>query len=92
MRLVSVSNPRKWSKAVDHFLDTLAAHRDGKGAWRRFPFYYTTLALTELKHPKAREELDYILPACQKKRARLKPKDEISERRIVILDRILDSR
>jgi len=35
-------NRRKW---IEDHLRVLGAHRDGAGRWRRFPFYYTLLAL-----------------------------------------------
>ena len=40
------------------------ARQDGK--WRRFPFYYTVLALTELPGDIARDEMAYILPSCER--------------------------
>ena len=90
MRLVRVSNPKDWKKPLDHLLSALPQHRNGKGAWRRFPFFYTALALTELDHPKAKKEREYIRPVCEKKRARLEPKDDVSRRRIAVLDRVLE--
>ncbi len=43
-------------------LRTLTGLRDGAGRWKRSPFYYTLLVLTEVG-PAGRDELEYALPA-----------------------------
>ena len=75
--------------ALDHLLSALRTHRDNEGAWRRFPFFYTLLALLELDHSRANAELEYALPACERKRKGLKPGSVIAARRIAVLDRVL---
>lgn len=75
--------------ALDHLLSALRKHRDDNGAWRRFPFFYTLLALLELDHPRAAAELKYAGPACERKRKGLKPGTVIAARRIAVLDRVL---
>jgi hypothetical protein len=42
---------------------TLKEHRDGRGRWLRFPFYYTLLTLTEAGTHAATDELRYAAPA-----------------------------
>lgn len=46
-----------------------AAHlhslRDGAGRWRRFPFWYTVLALSEIDAPEASKELQYAAAPLQ---------------------------
>ena len=74
--------------ALDHLLSALPTHRDDKGAWRRFPFFYTLLALLELDNPRAAAELEYALPECERKRKGLKPGNVIAARRIAVLDRV----
>lgn len=37
----------------------LRSMRDGEGQWRRFPFWYTVLALAEMDVPEASKELKY---------------------------------
>jgi hypothetical protein len=37
----------------------LRSMRDGQSGWRRFPFWYTVLALSEMDSPEARMELKY---------------------------------
>ena len=77
--------------ALDHLLSALPKHRDGQGAWRRFPFFYTLLALSELDHPKVREELRYARGACEEKLTRLKPGDDVAMRRIAVIGRVLEA-
>jgi len=40
--------------------------RDGKGQWRRFPFWYTVLALSEMDVPEASRELKYAAPVLER--------------------------
>ncbi len=73
----------------DCMLPVLPLHRDAKGAWHRFPFFFTLLALIEMSHPAALDELRYALPECEKKLERLRPKDVYSERKFAVLERVL---
>ena len=60
--------PPRWllDTAQRHGLRVLAGYRtDGRG-WRRFPFYYTLLALTEIDLPAARAELRWAAPAAER--------------------------
>jgi hypothetical protein len=40
--------------------------RDGKGQWRKFPFWYTVLALAETSLPAASRELEYAADELQR--------------------------
>ena len=80
----------KCDDKLDSMLGVLPLHRDAKGAWRRFPFFFTLLALVEMDRPRALSELRYALPECEKKYKRLKPKDVHSGRKIAVLERVLD--
>ena len=77
--------------ALDHLLSALPQHRDGQGAWRRFPFFFTLLALSELDHPKVRDELRYARGACEQKLTRLKPVNDVALRRIAVMERVLEA-
>lgn len=68
----------------------LKAHRDGSGKWRRFPFYYTLLALSEIDHPSAIEEMRYASPACERYLRRPPKIDRTSQRRHLLARRILE--
>ncbi len=54
---------RKW---IEDHLHVIREHRDGTGRWKRFPFYYTLLALLEVGTPSANAELEYADPACRR--------------------------
>ena len=76
----------KWFRAG---MKTLKASRLDTGRWRRFPFYYTLLALTEIDLPGARKERQYAAPVCEAMLKR-KPKDDhIDLRRRHLAERIL---
>jgi hypothetical protein len=55
---------------LDTGMRVLKAQRDGKGGWRRFPFHYTVLALTEIGTGGARGELRYARPALERRQRR----------------------
>jgi hypothetical protein len=44
----------------------LRSMRDGDHQWRRFPFWYTVLALSEMGSSEARAELKYAAPALER--------------------------
>lgn len=74
---------------LDSGLKTLKAHRDGKRRWRRFPFYYTMLALSEVDDPRARAEIRYAAPSAERYLAR-PHLESIAVRRRDVLARALD--
>ena len=76
---------------LDGMLPVLPLHRDAKGTWHRFPFFFTLLALIEMSRPAALDELRYALPECEKKLERPRPKDVYSERKFAVLDRVLEA-
>lgn len=47
-------------------MTALKAHRLTTGRWRRFPFFYTLLALTEVDPILSRREMQFAAPACQR--------------------------
>ena len=51
-----------------------AAHlrsvRDGDYGWRKFPFWYTVLALSEMDSSEAKAELKYAAPALERAASR----------------------
>ena len=70
-------------------MKTLASLRDGKGRWKRFPFYYTLLVLDSMELPAARREMQYAAPACERIIKRETKKDKISRRRRILAEKIL---
>lgn len=67
----------------------LKAQRDDKGGWRRFPFYYTLLALSEIDLPAARSEMRYAEKRCERLMAKTRPTGATTRRRIAVLEKIL---
>jgi hypothetical protein len=71
-------------------MKTLESLRDGKGRWKKFPFYYMLLVLSEMELPAARKELQYVAPACERVLKRETKKTKISQRRRILAERILE--
>jgi hypothetical protein len=67
----------------------LRAHRTDDGRWRRFPFYYTLLALSEMNLRPALNEMRYAAPLLERYVKRRAQDNRFSERRRVISERIL---
>ena len=67
----------------------LKAHRTSDGHWRRFPFYYTLLALSEMDFEPAVDEMRYAAPVLERYVTRTIGRGKFSERRHVISERIL---
>lgn len=76
-------------KRLNAHIAVLSQHRDSQGRWRRFPFYYTLLALSETDLPAAVEEIRYAAPACERF-LRRSPKDDLfAPRRRAVVERVL---
>ena len=71
-------------------LKMLKSYRDGKGKWRRFPFYYTLLALNEMEFPASIKEMRYAAPVLERVLRRSRKGDKISARRRLLAERILE--
>ena len=71
-------------------LRTLRSYRDGKGKWRRFPFYYTLLALSEMDLPRAVTEMRHVAPACERYLKRSAKDGKFSARRRDLARRVLE--
>jgi hypothetical protein len=67
----------------------LKSYRIGDGQWRRFPFFYTLLALNEIKLKSAIEEMRYAAPACEQYLKRARTGNKYSQRRRLLVERIL---
>jgi hypothetical protein len=65
-RNLSAENADKNEKLLRAGVKVLKSLRDGKGKWRRFPFYYTLYSLLGIKLPEAREELRYASGVCER--------------------------
>jgi len=65
--------------------------RDGENQWRRFPFWYTVLALSEIDAAEARAELKYAAPALERAARRALPSAVYARRRHELAARTLNS-
>jgi hypothetical protein len=67
----------------------LREHRDGHARWRRFPFYYTLLALTEVPGRPATAEMQYAAPGLERMLKRSGRADGFDLRRRAVAERVL---
>jgi hypothetical protein len=67
----------------------LNAMRDGEGGWRRFPFWYTVLALNEIDTPEALTELRYAKARLQSAAKRKPGSNTAARRRSALAQRAL---
>lgn len=71
-------------------LAELKSLRDGCGKWRRFPFFHTCLALTEIEPDLAQAEVQYASAYWERNLERLsRREDDTSRRRTVVGQRLL---
>lgn len=70
-------------------MKVLKSCRDGEGKWRRFPFYYTLLALSEINAPGAIAEMRYAAGVCERYLKRRAKDDVMAGRRRDLAERIL---
>lgn len=68
----------------------LRSMRDGEQQWRRFPFWYTVLALSEMDGAEARAELTYAAPELERTASRAAPSAGYARRRHELAVRILN--
>jgi hypothetical protein len=67
----------------------LRSQRDGAGKWRRFPFWYTVLALSEIDSAEAAKELAYVRPQLERAAVRGPGSNLYAERRRELARRAL---
>jgi hypothetical protein len=72
-------------RGVEH----LPSMRDGGGEWRKFPFWYTVLALSEMDLPAAKQELAYAAPALERTANRTPAATTYARRRHALAQRAL---
>jgi len=79
-----------YENILDKGIKTLKSMRDNTGKWKRFPFFYTILFLSEVNLPSAKEELKYTLNYCEKIiKHSISPFDKIREIRKTLIENIL---
>lgn len=68
----------------------LRSMRDAKHQWRKFPFWYTVLALSEMANAEARTELNYAAPVLERAASRAVPTAVYARRRHELAVRTLN--
>jgi hypothetical protein len=67
----------------------LQSVRDGEQGWRKFPFWYTVLALSEMDNREAKAELQYAAPVLDRATNRGRPASVYAGRRQALAVRAL---
>lgn len=70
-------------------LEFLKEHRDGAGGWRRFPFHYTLLALSEIRGKRIVGEARYAAPRLERMLKRRGRDGRFDVRRRAVAERVL---
>jgi len=70
-------------------VEALRLSRDGEGRWRRYPFHYTVLALSEMGVSLAIDELRYAAPILQRLGKRVPEGDAFAARRRALAELVL---
>lgn len=94
-RHFAASHQPEDERRLENGLIELKRHRDGKGRWKQYPFYYTLLALLEINLPAVRLEVEYALPAIERALRRVEKSDpgaetEHERRRRIVMGRLLN--
>lgn len=84
---IKQTNPEQW---LESGIKLLKAHRIGNSEWHRFPFFYTLLALNEIDLPSAVQEMKYAAQKCERYLKRANKKGQYTERRRILVERILN--
>lgn len=69
----------------------LRSMRDGEQQWRKFPFWYTVLALSEMDNAEAKRELTYAAPMLERAASRAEPSAVYARRRHQLAVRTLSN-
>ncbi len=89
-RHVAAGGLRGCEDWVDRGLHWMKKLRDGEGRWRRFPFFYSVLALSEVDTPAARGEIKYAAPVLERYLLRPAGKSKTGQRRHMVVERALE--
>jgi len=81
---------QKKERLLEQGVKTLKMLRRGDGQWRRFPFYYTLLAISEVDHTLALAEMKYAAPVLERMLKRKATADKYSIRRHTLAERVLE--
>jgi hypothetical protein len=88
-RHLAVGGIKNSERRLASGVNALRSYRLGNGRWKRFPFYYTLLALSEIEIPSALAELRYAAPACKRALKKSPGNDKFARRRRLLVERVL---
>lgn len=77
-------NAEQASRYADLAVGLLRTHRDGKGRWLKFPFWYSVLGICDLGSDAAGDELRYAAPSLQRFLDRKPAADDLARRRTLL--------
>lgn len=89
-RNLAAGGLKNQKKRLDMGMKYLYKARDGKGGWRRMPYYYTLLALSEIDSPLAKIELRYASPGLERLARRASNGSKYQKRRKKLAEKILE--
>lgn len=88
-RNLSAGKSEKREEIIHAGLVQLSKHHKEDGRYRRFPFFYTMLALLEMDTPEARAELLYLQPTCERALKHSGAKEPFQRRQKLLMERVL---
>ncbi len=88
-RHLAVGGLDNQEKRLKAGMKILKTYRDGKGRWKRFPFYWTLLALSEIDMPAAKEEIRYTASVLERIVKRPAKDDKYARRRKALAENVL---
>jgi hypothetical protein len=87
----NLSSDLKHNKTeITNGLKYLKSMRDGKGRWKKFPYYYTVYSLVTIDLPQAKDELRYTSLMLEKAVRMKGRRDKYSHRRQLIAQKALE--
>ncbi len=89
-RNLSAEGVNKNKKSLVSGIKYLKSHRDGKGKYKRFPFFYTILALSDINLPESKAEIEYASVLLRKYVNRKETDDVYGNRKKVISYKALE--
>jgi len=89
-RHLAVGGLDKAEQRLTAGIKKLKSYRDGQDRWKRFPFYYTLLALSEIEFPAAEKEMQYAAPILERLLRRSQRPKKIVRRRRLLAERIIE--
>jgi hypothetical protein len=92
LRTLSVVKPNGWDEILNNGIGHIKKRRVSNGRWRGFPFYYTSLALSEMDVPSAKDELKHAGKTAQNLIKKYKNKNDRASRfRTIGLDAAINA-